>query len=63
MGTFPVTIELGDIDGQHKEASEAFVDTGSSYTFFPRPTLERLGIAVSGRRSFRSANEERVLYD
>ncbi len=63
MGTFSVTIQLSDMDGQRRETSEAFVDTGSSYTFFPRPTLERLGIAVTGQRPFRLANEERVFYD
>ena len=63
MGTFSVTVELSDIGKQHRETSEAMMDTGSSYTFIPRPVLNRLGIAVTGQRPFRLANEERVFYD
>ena len=39
------------------------MDTGSSYTFIPKPVLDRLGIAVTGQRPFRLANDERVFYD
>lgn len=63
MGTFSVTIQLSNMDGQRRETVEALVNTGSSYTFLPRSTLERLGIAVTGQRPFRYANDERVFYD
>ena len=63
MGTFTVTAELGDMEGRNSERLELLVDTGSSYSFIPRPILERLGIRVTGQRPFRLANEERVFYD
>ena len=63
MGTFSVTIELSAMNGDHRETVEAMVDTETMYDFIPRPVLERLGVAVARRRSFRLANEERVFYD
>ena len=63
MGTFSVTIDLRPIGGERGETMEALVDTGSTYTFVPRQVLERLGIAQTGKRPFRLANEQRVIYD
>ena len=63
MGTFSVNVELGDVAGEPTETLELLVDTGSNYSFIPRPILESLGIAVTGQRLFRLANEERVFYD
>lgn len=60
MGTFAVTAELGDMRGRSSERLELLVDTGSSYSFIPSRTLERLGIRVTGQRPLRLSNEERV---
>ena len=44
MGTFSVTIQVGDLAGQNFVDQEALVDTGSSDTVLPRDLLEGLGI-------------------
>lgn len=56
MGTFNVTIEVGDPRGDRFEPVEALVDTGATYTVVPAPTLERLGVA-------RHASDRFVLAD
>jgi clan AA aspartic protease len=63
MGTFSVSIEFSDLNGGRRETLEALVDTGSSYSFIPRPVLNRLGISPIEQMPFRLANEERVFYD
>ena len=63
MGTFSVTIELSGLNGGRRETLEALVDTGSTYSFIPRPVLSRLGISPTEQMPFRLANEERVFYD
>lgn len=51
MGAFRHTIEIEAADGISFESVEALVDTGATYTWIPRPALERLGIEPSlGRR-------------
>lgn len=60
MGTFRVTIEIGDPAGQHFETVEALVDTGATYTTVPAPLLERLGIAAHVRDTFILADGRRV---
>ena len=44
MGTFAVSIEVGDPEGRRYEQFEALVDTGASYTFLPASMLRSLGI-------------------
>jgi len=44
MGTFFVTIEVGDPEGTRFEAVEALVDTGATYTSLPSSLLTRLGV-------------------
>ncbi len=63
MGTFRVTIEVGDLQGQHFEEVEALVDTGASYTLLPATLLRHLGIQVIGQWRFRTAEERVVEYD
>ncbi len=63
MGTFSVTIQVGDLLGQQFESAEALVDTGASDTVIPRPILERLGVAVQGSWPFTLADERVVEYD
>lgn len=60
VGTFRVTIEIGDPAGQHFETVEALVDTGATYTTVPAPLLERLGIAAHVRDTFILADGRRV---
>ena len=56
MGTFHVSIAIGDSQGQRWEAVEALVDTGSTYTWLPRPLLKRLGVLPQLRRGFETAD-------
>lgn len=63
MGTFSVTIQIGDLQGQQFEPVEALVDTGASDTVIPRPVLERLGVAVQGSWPFTLADDRVVEYD
>ncbi len=43
MGNFWVDIQLADDSGSRFETIRALVDTGATYTWIPRPTLEALG--------------------
>ena len=56
MGTFSVSIEIGDIEGQRFEEMEALVDTGATATVLPTSLLEQLGITPTKRRTFEYAN-------
>ena len=62
MGTFGVTIQVGDLAGQNFVDQEALVDTGSTYTVLPRETLEKLGIEQEGQRSFELGDDQIVEY-
>ena len=46
MGTFRITIEIGDESGQRFQELEALVDTGTTFTKVPRELLERLDVPV-----------------
>ena len=56
MGTFSVTIEIGDLNGQRFEAMEALVDTGATATMVAASVLEEIGIAPTKRQIFEYAN-------
>lgn len=60
MGTFYVKIEVGDPAGKQWEAVEALVDTGATYTWLPRPLLERLGLVPAFRFPFVLADGRRI---
>jgi clan AA aspartic protease len=60
MGTFNVTLEIGDPSGQRFEPVEALVDTGATYTVVPAPVLERLGVVPHARDEFVVADGRRV---
>ena len=45
MGEFYWRVGVWSADGERMETVDALVDTGSSYSLFPRSMLERLGIA------------------
>ena len=63
MGTFKVTIEVGDAEGRNYHSLNALVDTGASYLVVPRTILQSLGIAVSEQRAFTLADGRQMQYD
>lgn len=56
MGTFSVTIEIGDLHGRQFEAMEALVDTGATTTMVAASVLAELGITPTERQTFEYAN-------
>ena len=60
MGTFTVTVEIGDPQGQRFEEVEALVDTGAAYTSLPESLLRRLGVLLRSERWFVLADGRRV---
>jgi len=60
MGTFRVTIELGDPAGRRWEALEALVDTGATYATFPAALLRGLGVRPHAPGVFILADGRRV---
>lgn len=62
MGTFSVSIQVGDLAGQRFLPVEALVDTGSSDTSIPRNVLAELGIEPVEERPYTLADERIVLY-
>jgi predicted aspartyl protease len=64
VGTFRVTVEVGDPSGQRFEPIEALVDTGATYTVLPAPCfLERLGVPHHARDAFVLADGRQVQLD
>ncbi len=63
MGTFRVSIEVGDPLGQRYEAVEALVDTGATYATLPAPLLHGLGVVPHARDTFVLADGRRVERD
>lgn len=60
VGTFRHPIQVGRLDGTVFETIEALVDTGATYTWIPRPILERLAIPAADRRRLQMANGQIV---
>ena len=56
MGEFSWPIVIYSADRQSEETVYALVDTGSSYSVFPRTMLERLGIVPDERDEFELAD-------
>ena len=56
MGTFSVSIEIGDPQGGEFQQMQAIVDTGATFTKAPRHILERLGVPVERYSRFRTAD-------
>ena len=46
MGTFRITVQMGDQSGQRFQELEALVDSGATFTRVPRSVLEALGISA-----------------
>src|SRR3989304_1343002 len=63
MGTFRVSIEVGDPAGQRYETVEALVDTGATYAPLPAPLLHVLGVVPHARDTFVLADGRRVERD
>ena len=58
MGTFYVTIELGDVQGANWWTLDALVDTGASTTSVPASVLRQLGVRPVSTERFRFAQGE-----
>ena len=63
MGEFTWPVGVWSADGERMESVDALVDTGASYSLFPRSMLERLGIAILERYGFELADRSIVEYD
>jgi clan AA aspartic protease len=63
MGTFRVSLDIGDLQGSRFETVEAPVDTGATYLTIPRPLLESLGVHPLERRLFRLGDGRTVEYE
>ena len=60
MGTFRVSIAIGDPQGQQFEPVETLVDTGATYTTLPGSLLRRLGVPPDRRAEFELADGSTV---
>ena len=63
MGTFSVSIQVGNPAGRQFVEVEALVDTGASDTVVPQELLRRLGIIPIDRFAYSIADETVVEYD
>ena len=62
MGTFSVSLQVGDLAGQNFIEIDALVDTGATYTVLPSETLDRLGVRPEGHRTFELGDDRLVEY-
>ena len=62
MGTFTVSIQVGDLAAQRFLDVEALVDTGATYTSLPANILSQLGIESRESRTFELADDRVVEY-
>ena len=60
MGTFRITVEIGDPAGRQFEPVEMLVDTGATFTKAPREMLKRLGVTLEGAYTAELAIGSRV---
>lgn len=63
MGTFSTNVDIGTPGGERFVSIEAIVDTGASYSMFPRRTLEQLGIRPIDQDEFTLADGRKVKRD
>ena len=64
MGTFSVSLQIGNIDGgDMATVAEALVDTGAAYTMLPGSLLEHHRVGVTGKREFVVADGGSRQYD
>jgi clan AA aspartic protease len=62
MGSFSVTVDIGDAAGRRFEPIDVLIDTGAAYTWVPRDVLGRLGVMPTEERLFELADGRRVYY-
>ncbi len=62
MGTFNVSIQVGNRSGDEFRPVEALVDTGASHTMLPGNLLASLGVVAIERVAFHLADERTVEY-
>ncbi|MYC37730.1 MAG: Retroviral aspartyl protease [Chloroflexi bacterium] len=60
MGTFTVSLTVGNLETGATETVNALVDTGATYSMIPASVLERIGITPTRSRRLRIASGERV---
>ncbi len=60
MGTFRQVVEIGPSDAGPFEPVEAVVDTGATFSQFPRSLLSRLGVRPIEQQEFTLADGRRV---
>ncbi len=63
MGTFSVSVEVGDLSGSRYVAVDALVDTGATYLVVGRDVLHSLGVQPTERRRFAVADGREITYD
>ncbi|MCI0437553.1 MAG: clan AA aspartic protease [Chloroflexi bacterium] len=63
MGTFSVTIQVGEPARRNFREVSALVDTGATHTVLPRELLVSLGVAPIERVTFQLADERVVEYE
>jgi clan AA aspartic protease len=63
VGHFRYRIEIGSPQGTLFESLDALVDTGATYTWTPRPVLEKLGIVPALKREFLLADGRKIQRD
>lgn len=63
MGTFRVSVEIGDAAGISWETVDALVDTGATYTTVASALLARLGVTPHARASFVLADGREIEQD
>ena len=61
MGLFKQTVTVPDGRGDDVDEVDAWVDTGSTYSWLPREVFDRAGVEPSEERSFLLANGTREL--
>jgi clan AA aspartic protease len=59
MGLFKHPITVFDAAGEARDTVEAWVDSGSTYTWLPRGLLRRIGVEPAEEREFILANGTR----
>lgn len=63
MGIFNVTIQIGNLNGEHLQDVEVMVDTGATTTVIPRSILAGLGITPTRQATFEYADGQQVELD
>ena len=63
MGTFHITMEVGDAQGLRYEPAQALADSGATYNILPAPMLRRLGVRPTESGSFILADGRRIQRD